>query len=182
MDAFAVGMWRDMWGGMREGMGKARGKRARSGCHGGRTRLGAECTDAHSETATGAVRSGGTELLEESGVRAAKLVPRGRLDFEFEGDPKILEVHVFECTELHEDAATPYETDEMRPAWYDVDAIPYSKMWIDDVHWLPLVLQGESVSYYFVFRGHDIVLSRRALTDAELAECALTDRFGPAAP
>ena len=112
-------------------------------------------------------------------MRAAELVPRGRLDFEFEGDPKLLEVHVFECTRLHADASEPHETEEMRPAWDAADALPYDQMWVDDRLWLPTVLAGGSVADYFVFRGHDVIVSRRPLTPAELASGARAARFPP---
>jgi len=113
-------------------------------------------------------------------VRAAELAPRGRLDFEFEGDPRILEVHVFECTRVHADGPAPYETEEMRPAWYAVDAIPFDRMWVDDALWLPAVLAGGTVADHFRFRGHDVVLARRPLTAEELAASALSARFGAA--
>jgi len=39
----------------------------------------------------------------------------------------------------------------MRPEWFPLDAIPYDKMWIDDKHWLPHVLEGKYVEGKFVF-------------------------------
>ena len=35
-----------------------------------------------------------------------------------------------------------FRTDEMRPAWYSVDDIPYAQMWEDDPYWLPLLVAG----------------------------------------
>ena len=33
----------------------------------------------------------------------------------------------------------------MRPKWYNVVDLPYDKMWADDRHWLPLVLDGKLI-------------------------------------
>lgn len=80
------------------------------------------------------------EIAEESGVRVAveSLEPVAVHEFVFPNETH--EVHVFLVREWH---GEPVETDEMRPAWYTVDAIPYTEMWADDVHWLPRVLAGE---------------------------------------
>ncbi len=45
----------------------------------------------------------------------------------------------------------PLETEEMKPEWFSVDEIPYGKMWIDDIHWLPRVLAGEKLDASFTF-------------------------------
>jgi hypothetical protein len=122
------------------------------------------------------------ELWEEAGVRATALLPRGRLDFAFEGDPVLLEVHVYECGALAPDAATPTESEEMRPAWFAADALPYDEMWADDRLWLPSVLAGRPVHAHFLFRGHETILAHRALTPHELSSGARRTRFGPEPP
>jgi 8-oxo-dGTP diphosphatase len=48
---------------------------------------------------------------------------------------------------------TPTETDEARPEWFPLDAIPYGRMWADDRMWLPWVLEGESMRAAFL--GHE---------------------------
>jgi 8-oxo-dGTP pyrophosphatase MutT (NUDIX family) len=45
----------------------------------------------------------------------------------------------------------PVETDEVAPQWFSVHALPFSKMWPDDIHWLPKVLQGNSIKGEFHF-------------------------------
>jgi hypothetical protein len=45
----------------------------------------------------------------------------------------------------------PEESDEMRPQWFALDAIPYASMWSDDAIWLPRVLAGETITADFVF-------------------------------
>ena len=46
----------------------------------------------------------------------------------------------------------PIETEEMKPEWFDIDKIPYDKMWEDDKIWLPKVLNWEGwIEYKFYF-------------------------------
>lgn len=44
------------------------------------------------------------------------------------------------------------ETEEIKPFWFDLDNIPYDKMWADDIYWLPRVLNWEKwIEYKFWF-------------------------------
>jgi hypothetical protein len=43
------------------------------------------------------------------------------------------------------------ESDEMRPQWFDYEAVPLDLMWLDDQYWLPRLLAGEDVVGAFVF-------------------------------
>ncbi len=44
------------------------------------------------------------------------------------------------------------ETDEIKPFWFDINKIPYDKMWEDDKYWLPRVLAWEKdIEYNFYF-------------------------------
>lgn len=45
----------------------------------------------------------------------------------------------------------PTESEELAPAWYDVDALPLGEMWDDARLWLPAALAGESISGRFRF-------------------------------
>lgn len=45
----------------------------------------------------------------------------------------------------------PTESEEMKPQWFSKNEIPFDKMWGDDIHWLPKVLQGEKVRGHFSF-------------------------------
>jgi hypothetical protein len=51
-------------------------------------------------------------------------------------------VHVYETWDF---SGEPAESGEMRPEWFLERDIPYDRMWPDDIHWLPLVLEGKSV-------------------------------------
>ena len=47
---------------------------------------------------------------------------------------------------------------EMRPQWYNIDAIPFKKMWADDFLWFPLMLSDKRFYGYFLFQGTETVL------------------------
>lgn len=42
-------------------------------------------------------------------------------------------------------------TDEMEPSWFDVNELPFDKMFGDDPYWLPQVLAGEKIIAEFNF-------------------------------
>lgn len=93
------------------------------------------------------------EIQEEIGVSVSKdqLQKVAVLDFLFE-DPRQSkwdqQVHVFITTKWR---GEPKESEEMRPKWYTLDAIPYESMWSDDQEWLPLVLAGKKIEGKFTF-------------------------------
>lgn len=88
------------------------------------------------------------ELKEEVGITANDLTKVGILDFKFESDEKILEVHIFKITDFSGD---PIETEEMKPQWFNIKDIPFSQMWSDDIHWLPLLIDGKKFTGKFLF-------------------------------
>ncbi len=88
------------------------------------------------------------ELLEEAGIEALDMKKRGVLNFSFEEDPRLLEVHVFKVTDF---GGQPVESEEMRPEWFGLSDIPYAQMWSDDKHWLPLLLNDKLFSGTFHF-------------------------------
>ena len=101
------------------------------------------------ETVVGAARR---ELAEEAGLSAAEsdLRPAGHLTFSFPARPSWSQVvHVFLVTSW--DGAS-VESDEMRPAWFRVDALPFVQMWQDAPHWLPRILAGEQLDLTVVFQ------------------------------
>nr|CAD7407420.1 unnamed protein product [Timema cristinae] len=96
------------------------------------------------------------ELQEESGLHVDEMDRVGLLEFQFEGDPVLLEVHVFTTTNFK---GEPVETDEMFPKWFPIDHIPFDKMWLDDRIWFPLLLRQQKFQGFFLFQGHDTILS-----------------------
>ncbi|MFZ3031979.1 MAG: 8-oxo-dGTP diphosphatase [Candidatus Moraniibacteriota bacterium] len=96
------------------------------------------------------------ETLEECGVVITKMEKFGIHEFEFAHDRgTILEVHVFRVDAWD---GEPSETEEMRPQWFTIDAIPYDEMWPDDIHWLPVFLAGKKFRTKFLFGEGDSVL------------------------
>ena len=101
------------------------------------------------ETVVAAARR---ELAEEAGLSAVEndLRPVGRLNFSFPTRPSWSQVvHVFLVTSWD---GMPVESDEMRPAWFRVDALPFARMWQDAPHWLLRILAGERLDLAFVFQ------------------------------
>ncbi|CAG5122027.1 unnamed protein product [Candidula unifasciata] len=96
------------------------------------------------------------ELLEECGLKAHSLKSVGLINFEFESDPTILEVHIFQTSDF---SGLVAESEEMRPRWYSEESIPFSQMWPDDRLWFPYMLKDRQFEGYFLFKGMDIILN-----------------------
>jgi 8-oxo-dGTP diphosphatase len=71
----------------------------------------------------------------------------GELRFSMSDCPDIL-CHVYRADDF---SGTPTETDEAVPVWTPLDEIPYHRMWEDDRHWLPLLLEEQPFLGRFVF-------------------------------
>lgn len=98
------------------------------------------------------------ETQEECGITIRTMEEAGIHEFEFhdkKGD--ILEVHVFRVNTFD---GEPIETDEMRPRWFDIDALPYTEMWPDDIFWIPLFLEGKKFHTRFLFGEGDQILEQ----------------------
>lgn len=101
------------------------------------------------------------EMYEESGIRAEKISKRGILEFSFKGNPEVLEVHVYKILKWK---GMSKETEEMKPRWFSLADIPFSKMWPDDRYWLPLFISGKHFRGSFLFGKEDSIL-RKTLTE-----------------
>ncbi|KAI8329275.1 NUDIX hydrolase domain-like protein, partial [Choanephora cucurbitarum] len=88
------------------------------------------------------------ELMEESEIEALDLQKQGLLLFTFEGDPLALETHIFVAKQYQ---GQPKETEEMKPEWFALDAIPFDKMWSDDKFWFPILLSHQLFTGHFHF-------------------------------
>ncbi|MFH1078359.1 MAG: 8-oxo-dGTP diphosphatase [Patescibacteria group bacterium] len=89
------------------------------------------------------------ETKEEVGVDVGVLEDRGVVRFVFENRSEWDNAcSIFVTSEI---AGEPVETEEMRPAWYPVDALPFESMWEDDAIWLDGVLAGGAVDATFWF-------------------------------
>jgi len=97
------------------------------------------------------------ETREEIGVEVRRLFKVGVLDFRFEGKSEWdQEVHVFIAPSW---VGTPRESNEMRPRWFAADSLPFDQMWEDDRHWLPKILEGNTVQGRFYFDGDQRLVS-----------------------
>jgi 8-oxo-dGTP diphosphatase / 2-hydroxy-dATP diphosphatase len=88
------------------------------------------------------------ETQEESGLKIKDLKKMGKILFSFESDEPDHLVHFFVATEFE---GTPIETEEMKFEWFNINEIPYDKMWPDDIYWLPILLKGKKFNGKFKF-------------------------------
>lgn len=95
------------------------------------------------------------ELEEEAGIVAKNMERLGIIDFEFEGNPEILAVHIFKGNDF---GGEPKESEEMKPQWFHIDDIPFTSMWPDDKHWFPLFLKNKKFRGKFLFGEGDKIL------------------------
>lgn len=88
------------------------------------------------------------EMKEEVGLTANTMKKVGVLEFSFENDDVVLEMHAFILSDFE---GAPTETEEMTPQWFSFNDIPYADMWPGDDQWIPQVLTGKLVtgSLYF---------------------------------
>lgn len=89
------------------------------------------------------------ETKEEVGLTPVLTEPVGEILYHdpVQGNWKIT---VFR-TEEFSGAAT--ESEEMKPAWFPLDAIPYKQMWPGDDQWLPYVIAEKRFSAELWFDG-----------------------------
>lgn len=87
-------------------------------------------------------------LVTPTGVRAC-----GELQFQFL-DGHSIHGLVYRASEIE---GEPTETDEAIPEWFDLDDIPYGRMWMDDRIWFPLMLKDRYFTGRFLFNG-DVML------------------------
>jgi len=92
------------------------------------------------ETATASVLR---ELAEESGLlaREGDLLEVARMRF-YLPDGAIMAGHAFLLSVW---SGEPQETEEMRPQWFSLAAIPYESMWPGDERWLPEIFAGRKI-------------------------------------
>jgi 8-oxo-dGTP diphosphatase len=106
------------------------------------------------EVGEGVVEAACREVCEEIGVTISEsaLQARGVITFRFPHRPSWNQtVHLFVATEWD---GEPSESEEMRPAWYAPDALPFDQMWDDARYWLPQLIAGETL-YLLITFGED---------------------------
>lgn len=105
------------------------------------------------------------ELFEEAGIKTKDIEKAGVLEFEFRGNPELLEVHVFRAKDFR---GEPSESDEMRPVWFHEATLPFEAMWPDDRHWMPFFLTRRPFHGKFYFDEEENLL-RHELRALKLA-------------
>lgn len=116
--------------------------------------------EAHESIAAATIR----ELKEEAGIIASaeQLAYRGWLDFVFPALPSWnLQVHVYVT---HTWNGEPRESVEMIPIWFQVESIPYQKMWQDSKFWLPLVLWDWHIQAHFSYCADNETVSKAKIS------------------
>lgn len=99
------------------------------------------------------------ETQEEINVTPIKYEKVGLIEFDeyYKGSKQNLVFHLYF---VYEWEGIIKETEEMNPKWFDINNIPYDKMFPDDKFWLPLVLNGEKIKAYFDFDENWNLLSK----------------------
>ncbi len=97
------------------------------------------------------------ELSEEAGITVEDVEKMGVIDFEFQGNPEVLEVHIFRAQEFE---GVPTESEEMKPQWFFIDEIPFAHMWKDDVFWFPYFLKGKKCTGRFLFDEKENIIEQ----------------------
>lgn len=94
-------------------------------------------------------------------VPTQNIIQVAMLTFHFKDKPDWdIECHTF-FTRVW--VGEPAESEEMKPEWFNQNAIPFEKMWIDDKYWLPMVLRGDQVTATFWFSNDGSELLKYAI-------------------
>lgn len=94
------------------------------------------------------------ETHEEVGITPTAFYKVAEHDFVQDCDttPWHLYVHAYIAEDWQ---GKPIESEEMAPEWFKLNDIPYARMWQDDPHWLPRVLNGEKLRTIFTFDSNN---------------------------
>lgn len=105
------------------------------------------------------------EVQEEAGIEVKDMDKVGIIDFEFKGNPEILQVHIFRADDF---SGEPTESEEMKPQWFQINEIPFDKMWPDDKYWLPLSLDGKKFKGKFLYGEKDVIIEHELIEVEEI--------------
>jgi 8-oxo-dGTP diphosphatase len=101
------------------------------------------------------------EVKEESNLDVSGLRKHGVLRFyDLSKENLFFTVHLFSTSECEGEMR---ECDEGELKWFELESLPYDKMWADDEIWMPLLLQGKDFDGDFVFDG-----GRRNIVEHEI--------------
>ncbi len=100
------------------------------------------------------------EVLEEVNLVVSGLEEMGVLDFCFPNSEDVMEVHIFKPKVF---SGEPWESEEMKPQWFDLNEIPFAEMWPDDEYWFPMFLRGKRFKGRFLFDSADNILEHELI-------------------
>ncbi|MFA6301435.1 MAG: 8-oxo-dGTP diphosphatase [Candidatus Paceibacterota bacterium] len=107
------------------------------------------------------------ETREEAGIEITNVEKIGIIDFKFEDSAREIECHFFTADI---EKGEPTETEEMKPQWFDIENIPYSRMWPDDKLWVPMFLAGKKFRGRFLFNKPSTTDEISKILEEELLE------------
>ena len=117
----------------------------------------------HVEQRETAAQAAAREVKEESGIAVAvdALREAAHITFLFPTHPAWdMTVAVFIADAW---SGRPAETDEIRPEWFPVAALPFDRMWDDGRLWVPRVLAGERLSATFSYAADRETVAESAI-------------------
>ncbi len=96
------------------------------------------------------------EVKEESGlsIKPESLKHVATVSFYF-AEKEIFECHAYIARQWQ---GEPRESDEMKPRWFPLSAVPYDAMWPSDLYWLPAVLSGHTLTGLCRFNGDGTIV------------------------
>jgi mutator protein MutT len=98
------------------------------------------------------------ESQEEIGVTPEKFEKMAYITFDLymKGERVFEHVYIFTASKWTGELT---ESEEVAPEWFDIDKLPFDKMWPNDVHFLQQVLEGKKLIGHFKLDKNDLVLS-----------------------
>jgi 8-oxo-dGTP diphosphatase len=117
----------------------------------------------HVEPGEAAAEAAAREVKEESGlcVTPGSLTWVAHITFLFPARPAWdMTVEIFTTPDW---SGEPAESDEIRPQWFPVGALPFGRMWQDAPHWLPRVLAGERLTATFSYAGDNEAIAAQSI-------------------
>lgn len=118
----------------------------------------------HVEPGESAAEAAAREVKEESGIRVAPdaLLAAASLTFLFPAHPAWdMGVEIYTVADW---VGEPSESEEIRPEWYPVAALPFDQMWDDAPRWLPRVLSGERLRATFTYADDNQTVAAATIT------------------
>ena len=118
----------------------------------------------HVEPGESPAEAAAREVKEETGIRVAagSLTRAAYVTFLFPAHPSWdMDVEIFTSADW---AGEPSESDEIRPHWFAVGALPFDRMWQDAPYWLPRVLAGERLTATFSYADDNEAIAAHSVT------------------